>query len=430
MDKLLWHGSGHSTGPLSAATSRLLKLAIAYAMRNTVVEVRDVVVQYEQLGQPGPSMSTTSEWQDAVRVGVRSAMLARALPDAGSTGASEAAPAEGAAATMHYLRHVLFSKGTGDEHNQIVEATKLAVAGVQIDLLSRLQPAPGMSYNDQLNHEAAIATTSSRMLRVKGPGSGLRKRRPAARSSPSPAPETEAEVAAPQQAWDTTLCILQQWGLEVVVSLAHSAHPFHHDHHRHQQEPTSTKRQLALQLLANYSRLGPIEEGSVPSDDTCRISRHNLSVSGADGNAGHLSAASSQAAAGSAVASPPRRHWLGLHLHVDATLKSIVPELSPDAALVGLRLADRFLMYSKYSAFWLCRPSESVKQAPVVWWQHAVRAVIDDCRARYPLRKMSQMLELRKQYLMLYNSLHSKHPHYIHTVKEKKKRQVEDGEWL
>ncbi len=69
-----------------------------------------------------------------------------------------------------------------------------------------------------------------------------------------------------------------------------------------------------------------------------------------------------------------------LTVHVSVSLKALVPELTPEAAVQSLRMVGRLTSYMKYSKFWAARPTVSVTQSPAAWWQHAGRAIIKDCR--------------------------------------------------
>ncbi|GLC63390.1 hypothetical protein PLESTF_000031200 [Pleodorina starrii] len=51
-------------------------------------------------------------------------------------------------------------------------------------------------------------------------------------------------------------------------------------------------------------------------------------------------------------------------VHVDVSLKALVPEVTPEAAVQLLRMVDRLLTYQKYSAYWSQRPSP-LYQVPV-----------------------------------------------------------------
>lgn len=69
-----------------------------------------------------------------------------------------------------------------------------------------------------------------------------------------------------------------------------------------------------------------------------------------------------------------------LTVHVSVSLKALVPQLTPEAAVQSLRMVGRLTSYMKYSPFWAARPTVSVTQSPAAWWQHAGRAIIKDCR--------------------------------------------------
>lgn len=78
--------------------------------------------------------------------------------------------------------------------------------------------------------------------------------------------------------------------------------------------------------------------------------------------------------AGAAEAAP------ALTVHVNVMLKALVPELTPESIVQLLRVVDRVTTYENYRKFWRVRPAVSVTESPVAWWQHAGRAIINDCR--------------------------------------------------
>jgi hypothetical protein len=93
---------------------------------------------------------------------------------------------------------------------------------------------------------------------------------------------------------------------------------------------------------------------------------------------GHAASKAEKApVAGSAAAITPPA---GCVIHVDIILKAFVPELTPEGAVQLLRIVDRVLVYEKYNPYWSQRPAVSVTRSPAAWWQHAGRAVLNDCR--------------------------------------------------
>lgn len=67
----------------------------------------------------------------------------------------------------------------------------------------------------------------------------------------------------------------------------------------------------------------------------------------------------------------------------------------------------RSLAYLRFAPLWAKRPTVPVSAAPSLWWQHAGRAVLAECRARLPQRRAAAALALRREYLATYRALHS-----------------------
>ncbi|GFR40091.1 hypothetical protein Agub_g639, partial [Astrephomene gubernaculifera] len=101
-------------------------------------------------------------------------------------------------------------------------------------------------------------------------------------------------------------------------------------------------------------------------------------------------------------------------LHVNVALKALLPELTPAATVQLIRMAERFSTYEKYCKYWMKRPSVSVTESPAAWWQHAGRAIINDCREHYPSRKLSDFMARRADYIRTYKALRSMQQGFLH----------------
>ncbi|KAF5841312.1 hypothetical protein DUNSADRAFT_13584 [Dunaliella salina] len=192
-----------------------------------------------------------------------------------------------------------------------------------------------------------------------------------------------AGVSPLAQGWDASHCLVKQWGVEAlpVATTPCTSMAF----------PSSMPRSLAPKLLVGLpNSQRPSHTGSPPQQRASHPGTPRGSMGGSGGT--HLIA--------------------GLHLHVSVVLRALAPIITPDAALLGLRMADRHLTYSKYCAFWVRRPHVPVSRSPALWWQHAGEAIIADCRRRYPIRKFDHALQLRRQYIATYRALHSTQKHY------------------
>ena len=56
----------------------------------------------------------------------------------------------------------------------------------------------------------------------------------------------------------------------------------------------------------------------------------------------------------------------------------------------------------KYGKFWARRPAIGIHVSPIDWWKHLGNCVIDECRSKYPIRKISDILLLRRSYISTY----------------------------
>ncbi len=48
----------------------------------------------------------------------------------------------------------------------------------------------------------------------------------------------------------------------------------------------------------------------------------------------------------------------------------------------------------------------SVRQCPAAWWQHACKCTLIECRRRYPVRSLNDVLAARSEYMVLYCAMH------------------------
>lgn len=302
-------------------------------------------------------------------------------------------------------------------------ATTLTVSGVSIMLHSRSQspsaapvsqptslPASLMSRRaPRASHGAQNGNSSTGRLRGRSQAAEYLQRRATRQGAPrkqgSQLPADAVGLDVEEGLWEESYCALQQWGCEVQVTMPVAGAP---DPVQDAMASQSTGGSLAFVIKAVNSGGQGASTGWAGTSD---VLAGNLSP----GEISTQTMPAMQACQGNSGVASPHQVVHRLRFHVSVTLKSFMPEFTPQSALVGLRIVDRMLTYSKYVQFWKRRPASTVSQAPSTWWQHAGHAVVSECRSRYPVRKLSLSLSLRRQYISLYRALHSSQPYFTPT---------------
>ena len=72
--------------------------------------------------------------------------------------------------------------------------------------------------------------------------------------------------------------------------------------------------------------------------------------------------------------------YQGVTLHVEVALRAFMPTCNTAALSVGLRMAERMQQFEQYAQYWTCRPQVPVASNAALWWQHAGRAAVSQCR--------------------------------------------------
>ncbi|EFJ52491.1 hypothetical protein VOLCADRAFT_86643 [Volvox carteri f. nagariensis] len=356
---------------------RLFRFMVALALRNVFVVIADTELQYQQSGDPGPrllpSELSMSRAVDVVAVTIRTVEVSPMASTKGEAqAAAEPSQPEGSACNapctsgrersrrLHLWRDVsdFFPKiqALYSWFDRLImkfhpiedcNAARVSVAGVNVLFKSKTpRPARVTSATHQeasLQQPGYARTCGSPRLRARSGVPG--------RVSPilarSPAAIVTGKSAAPAAAapeWDYVATVLRQWNMRVDVSVGSQ----------------------------------PIKRSSV---------RHPAARD-----------ADTTLAIGCGA---------GFAIHVEAVLKAFVLELAPEGVAHLLRIVDRAVTYEKYSVYWSQRPTVTVAESPAAWWQHAGRAIINDCREHFPLRNVRVLLARRAEYLGVYKELHS-----------------------
>ena len=57
-----------------------------------------------------------------------------------------------------------------------------------------------------------------------------------------------------------------------------------------------------------------------------------------------------------------------------------MPCVDTASLTIGLRMAERMQQFEQYAEYWTSRPQVPVAGHAAVWWQHAIRAAVSQCR--------------------------------------------------
>jgi hypothetical protein len=391
----------------------------------------DSFLQYAQEGDVGPwCVGQPAMAADALRVGVR---LARLAPSGGGDGAFDAS---GSASPIPAVR----SPTRGFDNDSPGDGGGAGAAGGSSS--GGAGGAPSASFilegvsASLLTKRLAPPAAAGAQPRAAGEGLQPVEEGADQQQPQQPPAERSAGVAQVQwDEWDTEFVVLRQWFAHAVLSVkppadaaarpqqqqqqqqqgppasgtgdggaappnpsAKQAHGIRSPtRHHQQQQPAAAADPLppppALQLVV-YA------QGSAAAPRS-----HHADRGRGDSSTTTATTSSSSSSSNNAAQQPD-----DCSLSVALSLKSFMLEASPEASAVFLRLVNRWMAYDRFAPLWKTRPQLPVRAAPALWWQHAGRAVLAECRRRLPVRQAALALARRREYLAVYRAVHAAVP--------------------
>ena len=431
LDQLLWRGAagGLSRRRWAGALRAVVRGGLNLALRLVRVEAADLAVQYAQEGDVGPwCVGQPALAADALRVYVRSARFepAASRRRGGSGGANGDAGPEAAGAAAGGSR----------------PGSPLRVIGARTDA-----GGVGGGSGEAGLREVAAAPQASSTLLVEGVSASLLTKRwadavRAAGGAGGGAPDgvpPAGRSAAPAQVpraprigwdeWDAEHVVLRQWFAHVDISVsrrdaadaasgnqqqqgggagrgappAAAAAPTV----RPQSPPMKRRSPVRGQHEQQQQQSAQADQQRQPPPPAFSLVVHALGSAAAPRARASNSSSTTSSGAGRGSSSAAAASSGAPLVSVSVSLKSCMLEASPEAAAVFLRLVNRLSAYARFARLWRARPQQPVARAPALWWQHAGRAVLAECRARLPVRSASLALERRREYLRLYRAVHA-----------------------